>query len=148
MVPTTRSVRRRFFLRVPPKRVFRAITDPRWLVRWLCETAELSPRDGSPYRLVFPGGWEHRGTIARYERGKSITFRWAWKGVALRNTRLRFSVQARRGGSLLTVVHSGFPRTERWVDLYGVTEWGWTYYAMNLKSVLETGQDLRSPMDG
>jgi hypothetical protein len=51
-------------------------------------------------------------------------------------------------GTLLTVEHTGFPRGEEWVELYGGTEWGWTYFAMNLKSVLESGHDLRSPSDG
>jgi hypothetical protein len=53
-------------------------------------------------------------------------------------------VTRRRGGSVLKVVHSGFPRQEKWADLYDVAERGWTYYSMNMKSVLETGKDPRA----
>lgn len=148
MAPKTRSVRRAFYIRASPRKVFEAITKPGPLAKWFCESAEISLRTGGSYRFIIAGGWEHSGTIARLVPGKSITFRWAWNGVPLRGTRFRLEVEPSPGGSLLTVVHSGFPRTEEWVDLYGITEWGWTYYAMNLKSVLETGHDLRSPKDG
>ncbi len=148
MKTSNRSVRRTFGIRSSPSRVFRALTVPGQLTRWLCESAEISCRTGGPYRFVFPGGWEHTGTLARYVPGRSITFRWSWNGVPLKGTLFRLTVKPADGGSLLTVVHSGFPRKEKWVDLYGITEWGWTYYVMNLKSVLETGHDLRSGLDG
>lgn len=41
-----------------------------------------------------------------------------------------------------------FPREEKWTAPYGGAEWGWAYFAINLKSVPETGQDLRSERDG
>ncbi len=148
MASSTRSVRHTFYIGAPAERVYRAFTEPSELNRWLTEHAEVTLRRGAPYRLVMVGGWEHKGTIAAVVPGKSITFRWAWNGVPLSGTRFRLSVEPSGSGSLLTVVHSGFPRRATWVPIYGVTEWGWTYYAMNLKSVLETGHDLRSPQDG
>ena len=50
-------------------------------------------------------------------------------------------------GTLISIRHSGYPRTPGWVEIYGGTQAGWAYYLMNLKSVLETGRDLRSPKD-
>jgi hypothetical protein len=58
------------------------------------------------------------------------------------------SVEPKDDGCLLRVDHEGFPKLEDWTDLYGGAEWGWTYFALNLKSVLETGHDLRSKYDG
>lgn len=147
MVSRTRSVRRTFYIRRSPAAVYRAITDPAQLARWFCERAEIALHRGGAYRFIIAGGWEHTGTIARIVPGKSITLRWAWEGVPLHNTLFRLSVRPSGRGTLLTVVHTGFPRAESWVGLYGVSEWGWTYYAMNLKSVLETGHDLRSLQD-
>lgn len=143
-----REVRRTFFLRASAKEAFRAISTPEGLERWMVERAELPLRKGAQYTLVFQGGWTHQGKVLDVRPGKKLVLAWAWKGVPLKGTILTLSVTPKRGGSLLTFVHAGFPKTEAWVDLYGVTEWGWTYYGMNLKSVLETGRDLRSEFDG
>ncbi len=146
--PTTRAVSHQYFLRAPPEKVFEALTDPKLLVTWLCDQAEISPHQGGRYSLGWKDGPTHTGTIVSFEPGASITFAWEWPGVDLRGTTFRLSVEAKDDGTLLEVSHTGFPRLAKWVDLYGGAEWGWTYFAMNLKSVLETGRDLRSRYDG
>lgn len=144
----TRSVQHQFFIRTSPRRVFRALIEPEWLVRWLADRADMDPRKGGTYLLVWKGGPEHRGDVLECVPGRRLTLAWSWPGVGLTGTRLRMSVRPKGSGTLLEVKHSGFPRTDRWVDLYGGTEWGWTYFFLNLKSVLEQGRDLRSPLDG
>jgi uncharacterized protein YndB with AHSA1/START domain len=144
----SRSVRHRYYVRASPGRVFRALTRPAELTRWLADTAEIDLRRGGHYRLGWNGGPQHTGTVVRFVPGHELTLAWSWEGVALRGTRLRWRVERKGRGSLLTVEHSGFPRSERWVDLYAGAEWGWTYFAMTLKALLETGRDLRSPLDG
>jgi uncharacterized protein YndB with AHSA1/START domain len=144
----TWSVRHQYYIDASTNRVFEALTDPGQLVRWLCDRAEMTRSRGGTYRLEWNGGPTHTGKLAGFVPGKSLTLGWRWDGVALTSTRLKLSVARRGRGTLLTVEHSGFPRAERWVALYGGTEWGWTYFLMNLKSVLETGHDLRSPLDG
>jgi uncharacterized protein YndB with AHSA1/START domain len=143
-----RAVDHQYRIRAPPDVVFRAITDPNWLTRWLCDTAKLTPRKGGSYTLGWKDGPTHRGVLVDFEPGRRIAFAWAWPGVALAGTVLSFSVELADGGALLRVHHSGFPRREAWTDLYGGAEWGWAYFAMNLKSVLEQGRDLRAPEDG
>ncbi|MDG6955675.1 MAG: SRPBCC domain-containing protein [Nitrososphaerota archaeon] len=137
-----------FFIRAPPQKVFEALTDPKWLIKWGPDIAKVSRRKGGSYSFGFEGGrWVHSGKILEYVSGASVSYSWEWPGVELLGTKLRFAVRPKKGGALLDVEHSGFPKIGRWTDLYGVTEWGWTYYAMNLKSVLETGYDLRSRDD-
>ena len=80
--------------------------------------------------------------------GVEIAFDWSWPDVALKGTVFSLVVEPAEGGTRLKVVHSGFPRSEEWTDLYGGAQRWWTYFGMNLKSVLETGRDLRSPGDG
>ena len=87
-------------------------------------------------------------TVLDFVTGKIITLSWEWEGVDLWGTKFKLSVEKKGNGSLFKVEHSGFPVEERWVDLYGGAEWGWTYFAMNLKSVIESGCDLRSKFDG
>ena len=146
--PTRRSVNHQYFVRAKPDAVFRAITDPKWLTRWLCDRAVLVPQKGSKYLLGWNNGPTHTGSIVAFREGQRVALAWTWPGVELRGTVLSLSVKATEGGTVLDVEHSGFPRSEKWTDIYGGAEWGWTYFAMNLKSVLEHGHDLRSELDG
>ncbi len=146
--PSTRTVSHQYFIRAPPARTFEAITDAKWLVRWLADVAELDPRTGGAYRLGWTGGPTHTGTVVAFEPGRHIALAWSWPGVSLEGTVFKLSVDPEGDGSILRLDHEGFPKVEEWTDLYGGAEWGWTYFAMNLKSLLETGRDLRSPHDG
>lgn len=147
-LPASRSVNHQYFIRAAPEKVFDALTNPAVVVTWLSNRAEIALRRGGRYLLGWTGGPTHTGEIVEFEAGKSIAFAWEWPGVSLRGTVFRLSVEPMEDGSLLTVEHSGFPKVEEWTDLYGGAEWGWTYFATNLKSVLETGHDLRSVHDG
>jgi uncharacterized protein YndB with AHSA1/START domain len=144
----TLEVNRQFFIRASPRKVFEAISTPRGLVSWMVVRADLPAKTGARYELEFDGGWRHRGTVQRFRAGRSIALAWAWDGVPLQGTVLTLSVRPKKGGALFQLVHDGFPREKKWMDLYGGAEWGWTYYGMNLKSVLETRHDLRSRWDG
>lgn len=143
----TLQVDRQFFIHASPRKVFEAISTPSGLASWMVVRAELPREEGARYELEFDGGWRHHGTVDRFQARRSIALAWAWKGVPLKGTILTLSVRSKNGGALFRVVHRGFPREQKWVELYGISEWGWTYYGMNLKSVLETGHDLRSPWD-
>ncbi len=143
-----RTLQHQYHIRAAPDRTFDAISRPEMLVRWLSDRAELVPRKGGKYLLGWTDGPTHTGTVLDYEPGKRVVLAWSWPGVALRGTEFRLSVEPKDGGSLLSVEHSGFPKLAKWTELYAGAEWGWTYFAMNLKSVLETGHDLRSRMDG
>ncbi len=143
-----RSVDHQYFIRATPDAVFRAITDPQWLTRWLCDRAEISPKKGGRYLLAWNEGPTHSGSIIDFRAGHRIALAWTWPGVKLQGTVFSLSVETKDDGTILRVEHTGFPRLERWTDLYGGAEWGWTYFALNLKSVLEKGHDLRSRYDG
>jgi uncharacterized protein YndB with AHSA1/START domain len=142
------TVDRQFFVRASPKKAFDAVSTPKGLASWMVVRADLPAKAGASYELEFDGGWRHRGTVQRLRAGRSIALTWAWEGVPLQGTVLTLTVRPKKGGAIVQFVHSGIPREAKWTDLYGVTEWGWTYYGMNLKSVLETGHDLRSRWDG
>jgi uncharacterized protein YndB with AHSA1/START domain len=143
-----RSVDHQYFIHAAPDAVFRAITDPKWLVRWLCDVAELAPKKGGAYRLGWTDGPTHTGTVVDYQEGQRVALAWSWPGVTLTGTVLALSVEPKEDGAIFAIKHTGFPRTEVWTDLYGGAEWGWTYFALNLKSVLEKGHDLRAKYDG
>jgi len=143
-----RSVNHQYFIRASPGRTFDALINPQTLVKWLADRAEFSPRKGGSYLLAWNEGPTHTGTVLEFRPGRSIALSWEWPGASLKGTVFRLSVAPKGRGSIFSIEHTGFPKDERWADLYGGAEWGWTYFALNLKSVLETGHDLRSKHDG
>ncbi|HTT46232.1 MAG TPA: SRPBCC domain-containing protein [Thermoplasmata archaeon] len=145
---TTRTLRLPIFLHASPKRVFKWISTPERLTRWLCDSASLPARTGGTYRLGWDGGPTHSGRVLDFTRGAGFTLAWQWPGKErLGTTRLRLSIEAKDDGTVLRFTHSGFQRTGEWVDLYEGAIRGWTYFMMNLKSVMEAKHDLRSPYD-
>jgi len=125
------------------------LSEPKLVTRWLSNTADFSPRKGAQYSMRWKDRPPHRGEILEFVPGRKITFSWSWPGLErkLKLTRVRLSVRRKGRGTIFKIEHSGFPGGERWVDLYAGAVWGWTYFAMDLKSVLETGTDLRIPME-
>ncbi|HTP54925.1 MAG TPA: SRPBCC domain-containing protein [Thermoplasmata archaeon] len=144
----TRTLRLPIFIHASPKRVFKWISDDRRLTRWLSDAAALSARKGGRYRLGWDGGPTHTGRVLAFARGKQLTLSWQWPGKEhLGPTKLKLAVEPADGGTVLRFLHSGFGTTGEWVELYEGAIRGWTYFMMNLKSVLESDRDLRSPLD-
>jgi uncharacterized protein YndB with AHSA1/START domain len=136
------------FIHTSPSAVFDAITQPEHLRRWFVDTAVLSPRKGGRYAFGWEGGPTHTGTLLEFVPGKRITLSWRWPGHEdLPATKLKMSVAPKDGGTVLLFTHTGFLANGPWVDLHDGAIRGWTYFMMNLKSVLEHGFDLRSPND-
>jgi uncharacterized protein YndB with AHSA1/START domain len=149
MPARTLTVDQSFFIRKPPKVVFRAISDPAQIVRWFLARAELPTEKGAPYRFEWPGGYSHEGKVLEFVKDRRLTLSWP-NGTPSKRflTRVTFTVRRAGTGSFLKVHHTGFPRTPGGIEQYGGTQSGWAYYLVNLRSVLEHGQDLRSPRDG
>ena len=147
--PTRRPIRQQYHVRAPPKKVFRALSDPERITRWLADRAEISPRKGGRFLLAWEGGPTHTGKLLEFVRGESITYGWTWPGLEeVGVTRFKIAVEPKGKGTLVKVTHSGLPMGKKWDDLYAGAIWGWTYFMMNLKSVVEHGHDLRSRHDG
>jgi uncharacterized protein YndB with AHSA1/START domain len=145
---TLRTLDHQYYIHAKPSEVFRAITEPGQLTRWLCDHAELTPKKGGRFALGWKDGPTHTGTVLEFVPGERVDLTWTWPGIELEGTVFSLSVEPKDEGTILHIQHTGFPRREEWTDLYGGAEWGWTYFAMNLKSVLENGHDLRSKIDG
>ncbi|MGP8072311.1 MAG: SRPBCC family protein [Thermoplasmata archaeon] len=144
----TRTIRLQAFVRASPKKVFRAVSEPKRLRRWFVDEASLTPRKGGGYAYTWKDGPTHRGKVLEFVRGKRVTLTWQWPGIESELvTKLRFSVEPREDGTILKLTHSGFPKQEKWVDLYAGAVQGWTYFLVNFKSVLDHDHDLRSPHD-
>jgi uncharacterized protein YndB with AHSA1/START domain len=142
-------VQQQYEIAAPPAKVFRALTQPVELTRWMLESATLSLRPGTTFWFGWAGGYHLEGRILAVRNGRSLTITWPQGSPRkpLGETRVRFTVRSKGKGSLLSMVHSGFGRGPAWVRTYALTSSGWAYYLTNLKSVLENGRDLRRAGD-
>jgi uncharacterized protein YndB with AHSA1/START domain len=144
-----RTLRQQYEIAASPAKVFRALTQPVEITKWMLESATISLRPDTEYWFTWPGGYHHEGRVLSVKHGRSIALSWP-QGTPrkpLGDTKVQFTVRARGKGSLLRMVHSGFGTGPAWVQTYALTSSGWAYYLMNLKSVLECGRDLRRTQD-
>jgi uncharacterized protein YndB with AHSA1/START domain len=146
MAGTTLTVRQSYQIHAPVTRVFRALTEPSELTKWFLGEATLPHRRGEAYQFVWKGGYRLEGRVLEYVANRRLSL--TWPSDRLGDTRLTFTVRRSGRGTRLTLRHSGYKTSRPWLEMYGGTQWGWAYYLMNLKSVLEHGHDLRDPSDG
>jgi len=142
------EIEQRYFVRASPAKVFRALTDPKWLTRWFLAEARIQPEAGTAYTFRWRGGHSHTEKVLEAVPGRRLTLSWSNRvGRVTRRTRVTFALSRKGNGTLLRLRHTGYPTTRGWLETYGATESGWAYFLMNLKSVLEHDYDLRSRHD-
>ncbi|HEY1198960.1 MAG TPA: SRPBCC domain-containing protein [Thermoplasmata archaeon] len=139
------KIQQTYFFRAPVAKVFGSLTEPSELVRWFLKEARLPPTAGATYEFVWPFGYRHRAKVIAFVPNRKLSLEWPAKGLGM--TQVSFTLAARRGGTLLTLRHTGYGRTPAWVENYGGTCRGWAYFLTNLKSVLRNGTDLREVGD-
>lgn len=105
-----------------PQSVFRAFTDADALRQWWgprdfrIETIDFPARVGATYRvtLAAPDGshWAHEGTFVEVEPPRRLVYTWSWTEGPMSDaeTLVELTFDAVPGGTLVTVVHSGFTR--------------------------------------
>ncbi len=136
-----------YHYRSRPERVFAALTSEKELARWFSRKARVKLRKGGEYRLTWESG-AMKGKIKSVVAPKRLVVAWHDRidGKSY-DTVARFELKRKDGGTLLRVTHEGFGSGKDWIWLYGAIQSGWAYYLTNLRSVLEHGTDLRSPLD-
>jgi len=95
----------------PPERVFAAMTDPAEIKAWSGQTGTVEARIGG--HAEFFDGWV-KGTVLAYEAGKRVAFTWLpseWPAGSKASIVMCTFTKA-RGGSRLTLEHTGFPTGE------------------------------------
>jgi len=145
----TRTVKQRYFIKAPPSKVFKAITEPRLLKRWFLVSAKFSPRKGGNYTFSWGGSMVQSGKVLSYARDKSLSLSWpqVQREKPLGMTRATFRLKPKENGTILDVTHTGFKSGTLWTENYAAVCSGWAYFLMKLKSLLQHGRDLRSAQD-
>jgi uncharacterized protein YndB with AHSA1/START domain len=111
-----------------PERVFRLITEPDQLVKWLPEAATFEPRVGGRVHLVFAQG-EAWGEVTRFAPPHSVAFSWTRETVPDVPTSVEITISDLGGGRCrVELVHSGWealPDGARWRSSHAV---GWSHF--------------------
>ena len=102
-----------------PGKVWRALTEPEMLKKWMTPdaatkvaTAEIDLRVGGRYRIVMrpPEGEEHdvRGVYREIVPNKKLVYTWAWKSTPERESVVTIELRAAGNGTELTLRHEQF----------------------------------------
>ena len=144
---STDRIERSVLLRVPPARVWRALTDEQEFGAWFGVDVEgrFAPGARVTGRITHPG-YEHlvwRITVERMETGRLFSWRWHPYGIdpdvdysKEEPTLVTFTLEEVPEGTRLTVVESGFdgvPLSRR-AQAYRMNSEGWSAQVRNLEA--------------
>lgn len=119
----------------PPEKVFRALTEPEALDRWMANGAEVELREGGRYDLGFtPEGYDGPPMrILELVPNERLMISWPdWRGdTSVPEQSVTWLLEPSGDGTRVTVIHSGFVRA---VDLSDYP-FGWGYFLGRLREV-------------
>ena len=107
------------WLAAPAERVFDALTQPEWLAAWWGDEEaytthdwQIAPVEGSAWRcrIVTRRGEQHAlgGEVLAVRRPHELRLSWQPSWQPELATEVRFELQPREGGTLLSLRHTGF----------------------------------------
>ena len=133
------------YIDAPPSVVFKFLTDPKKMLRWMGIRAEIDPRPGGIYRVDSNGRDVIRGEYLEVVTDSRVVFTWGFEGgaysVAAGTSRVEIDLIPQGKGTRLRLTHRELPPEAR--DRHGV---GWEHYLGRLKAVCEGGEPGRDPM--
>ena len=125
----------------PLKRAYRAFTNSTSLREWLCDVATVDPHPRGRMYLWWRGDFYSSGHYLELEEDKRVKFRW-FSSIDPAPTEVTVTVTKMDGGTLIRMDHE-VPDDPAWSKAAEGFRAEWTGSLENLKSVLETGLDLR-----
>lgn len=122
--------------------VYTAFTNATALCEWLCNVAQADAHEGGRLYLWWNSGYYASGEFISLKPGERIIFSWHGRDEPA-DTRVKVTLTPDGDGTLVTLVHSGLGGGKDWRKIAKSFKSGWEAGLDNLKSVLETGQDMR-----
>ena len=130
----TRSIEKELYIEAPPEVVWRALTEAAELTRWFPVEAAVEPGEGGTIRLSWGEGAEGTARIHLWDPERSVGWREQYGSVVLA---VEYHIEAKGGGTVLRLVHSGFAATADWDEQFHMVDGGWSYFLENLRLYLE-----------
>ncbi len=128
-----------------PADVYRAFTSSTALRGWFSDVALADPRKGGRFYAGWNDGYYAAGEYVSCLPNKKVVFTWHGRGEPA-PTRVQVAIAEKKGITTVTVTHSGIGSGKAWAKTAKEIGRGWEYAMRNLKSTLETGEDLRLTM--
>jgi uncharacterized protein YndB with AHSA1/START domain len=129
-------------VRAPVSQAYKAFTNATALCQWLCDVATVDPRPQGRIYLWWNGDFYSSGHYTELEKDKLIKFRWYSNIDPAASEVLVTFTETDDGSILVRMAHSG-PEGSDWDQIVQGFKSHWDQSLENLKSVLETGIDLR-----
>ena len=129
------------FVNAPVKPAYRAFTNSTSLREWLSDVATLDPHPSGRMYLWWRGDFYSSGHYLALEEDKCVKFRW-FANIDPGPTEVFVTFTEQDGGTLVRLDHE-VPEDESWNGKAETFRENWVESFENLKSVLETGIDLR-----
>lgn len=139
---STETVRLTQVVRTSAAEAYRAFTRTFVLREWMCDGAVADVRPGGHLHVWWHGGYYATGEFTALEPERRVAFTWHGRGEPA-PTAVEIVFTLRPDSVEIALVHEGFDAGDAWAKARDESQYGWTQGMENLKSVLETGQDLR-----
>jgi uncharacterized protein YndB with AHSA1/START domain len=135
------TVSAEIFVDAPVKFAYRAFTNSTSLREWLCDVATVEPRPLGRMYLWWRGDFYSSGHYLEVKEHKHVKFRW-FSSIDSAATEVTVTFIGENGGTLIRMDHD-VPDDPAWAKMAESFRENWADSLENLKSVLETGIDLR-----
>jgi uncharacterized protein YndB with AHSA1/START domain len=120
-----------------PETVFAYFTDPHRYVTWKGHRAELDPRPGGVFRVVFENQDVARGEFVELEPHRRLVFTWGWEAeghpIPPGSSEVEVTLVPDGDGTLVRLVHRGLP--EEAVPQHAE---GWDFFLPRLVEAVST----------
>ena len=128
-------------VQAPAKLAYRAFTNSTSLREWLCDVATVEPHPSGRMYLWWRGDFYSSGHYIELDENKRVRFRW-FSNIDPGPTEVTVSISEKAGDTLVRLDHE-VPDDPSWEGKAQTFRENWQESLRNLKSVLETGVDLR-----
>ena len=135
------TVTAEIFVHAPVKLAYHAFSNATSLREWLCDVATVEPHPRGRMYLWWRGDFYSSGHYLELDADKRAKFRW-YSNLDPQPTEVTVTVTEKDGGALVRLDHE-LPDDDVWAKKMDSFHSEWVDSLENLKSVLETGIDLR-----
>ncbi len=125
-----------------PEEASRMFTHETGLRDWFCDWASINATKEGVVQMRWNSGHYMSGQFFTCEPGKKLVFTWDGRGEPA-PTRVAVTFKPKGEATVVTVSHSGVGSGPEWARTANGVQNGWRGGLENLKSVIETGIDLR-----
>jgi uncharacterized protein YndB with AHSA1/START domain len=129
-------------IEAPASQVYQAFTNETALREWLCDAALAHPAKRGRIHLWWTSGYYATGEYRRLLADEQVDFTWRGRGEP-RETRVSIALRPEGESTVVCLTHNRVGTGRKWAEAAEAIRHGWERGLENLRSVLETGHDLR-----